>query len=284
MLILDIQEIINHRESTNKDEESNMAKMPDSEPKANQTMWSENKVVNFAKPFDMEPKHRSKCDADPTMPNENQESNITKPSELKRCCKQTTTQPMNSDDQEMHAVSYEIYSPKINTKAAATSKIVSNKPDTWRWRIKDPPKRDTVFKAPENFDELCPIDYFKMFWPDNITNLLVEQTNLYSAQVSGMSISTSFYEMEHFQSIHVLMGIMKISIYDMYWAAETRYTRIVDVMSNNCYKQLRKYIHVVDNSTKENPENKNDKLFKMHSILEGIRNNCIKIESEEVHR
>ena len=31
-------------------------------------------------------------------------------------------------------------------------------------------------------------------------------------------------------------------------------------MSNKCYKPLRKYIHIVANTTIANPENKNDKL------------------------
>ena len=36
--------------------------------------------------------------------------------------------------------------------------------------------------------------------------------------------------------------------------------------------------HVIDNTTKDNPENANDKLFKVKPPLEVIRNNCIKIE------
>ena len=52
-------------------------------------------------------------------------------------------------------------------------------------------------------------------------------------------------------------------------------------MSNKRYKQLCKYIYVVDNTTKENPENKTEKLFKIRPILEGIRANCIKLEPEE---
>ena len=56
----------------------------------------------------MTPKRRSKHNADGTMSSENEESNITKPSELKHCCKQTTVEPMDNDDQEMHAVSSEI--------------------------------------------------------------------------------------------------------------------------------------------------------------------------------
>ena len=57
------------------------------------------------------------------------------------------------------------------------------------------------------------------------------ETNLYSA-----------HEIEYFLGMHILMGIMKLPVYDMYWAAETRYPKIADVTSNKCCKQLRKYI------------------------------------------
>ena len=36
----------------------------------------------------------------------------------------------------------------------------------------------------------------------------------------------------------------------MYWAAEIRYPKIADIMSNNRYKLLRRYIYVVDNTKK----------------------------------
>ena len=160
-----------------------MAKTSDSEPKANRTTCSGNEVAKVAKPSDMVPKRPSKHNADRTMPSENEESNITKPSQLICCCKQITAQPMDSHGQEMHSVSSEIESSsKVNSKATASCKVVSDKPHKWRWRLKKPPKRDPVFKGDrfskprENFDELCPIDYFKMFWTDNFTNLLFEQT------------------------------------------------------------------------------------------------------------
>ena len=222
-----------------------MTKTSNSEPKANRTMCSGNEVAKVAKPSDMVPKRCSKHNAGQTMPNENEESNISKPAQLKSCCKQTTAQPIDNDDQEMHAVSSEIDFPsKVSAKAAAASKVVSDKPHKWRWRIKKPPTRDTAFKGerfskpPENFGELRPIDYFKMFWTDNITNLFLEQTKLYSTQLNSTSISTSSHETERFLGMHVLKGIMKLPVYDMYYAAETRYAKIGDVMSNKTHKQL----------------------------------------------
>ena len=55
-------------------------------------------------------------------------------------------------------------------------------------------------------------------------------------------------------------------------------------MSLKRYKQLSRYIHVVDNTTKEALEHKDDKLFKIRPVIEMIvRENCVKIEPEEVH-
>ena len=76
---------------------------------------------------------------------------------------------------------------------------------------------------------------------------------------------------------------MKLSDYNLYWAAETRYPKIADVMSNKVFKQLRKYVHVVDNTTKDEPENKNDKLFKIRPVIEPVRENSMGIEPEPIH-
>lgn len=48
------------------------------------------------------------------------------------------------------------------------------------------------------------------------------------------------------------------------------------------YELLRRFFHVEDNTTKENSENKNDKLFKIKLLLEPVRQNFLKVEPEEV--
>ena len=53
--------------------------------------------------------------------------------------------------------------------------------------------------------------------------LLAEQTNLYSVQKTGQSIATTKQEIEKFIGIEIHMSIVRIPLYTMYWAAETRY-------------------------------------------------------------
>ena len=52
------------------------------------------------------------------------------------------------------------------------------------------------------------------------------------------------------------MGKVKPPDYKFYNEAEGRYPNIANVMSNKRNKQLGKYVHVVGNNTKHEPENK----------------------------
>ena len=83
--------------------------------------------------------------------------------------------------------------------------------------------------------------------------------------------------------MHILIGARKLLHYNLHWTAETRYPKIADVMSNIRFKQVQKYVHVVDNTTKDKPGNKNDKLFKIHPIIEAVRENSMAIEPEPLH-
>ena len=56
--------------------------------------------------------------------------------------------------------------------------------------------------------------------------------------------------------MHTLMGIMKLPDCNLYWAAETRYPKFADVMSNKQLKQHQKNVLVVENTTKDKTRNK----------------------------
>ena len=127
---------------------------------------------------------------------------------------------------------------------------------------------------------MTPLNYFKIFWSDDIINLLVEQTNLYSVQQTGSSINTNKSEMEQFIGIQMLMSIVSLPAYYMYWAVDTKYSPIADIMSINRYKKMRQYIHCNDNSKRNSKENQDNKLYKIEPVLNMVRENCTKIEPE----
>ena len=81
----------------------------------------------------------------------------------------------------------------------------------------------------------------------------------------------------------MLMSVIKMPRYEMFWNNETRYEPIASTLLLKRYKKLREFLHVVDNTEKDKPENKGDKCFKVKPLLEAVRTNCNKIEPEVNH-
>ena len=79
------------------------------------------------------------------------------------------------------------------------------------------------------------------------------------------------------------MAIVEMFQYKMYWSPEFRYERVVMAMTLKRHEILRTFLHVNDIDSLNNPENSNEKLFKMRPLLDLLRNNCIKIEPEKIH-
>ena len=69
----------------------------------------------------------------------------------------------------------------------------------------------------------------------------------------------------------------------MYWSPEFQCERVAMAMTLKQYETLRKFFHVNDNDSRNNPENSNDKLFKVKPLLDLVRNNCKKIELGKSH-
>lgn len=132
---------------------------------------------------------------------------------------------------------------------------------------------EDIFTAPEAL--LSPLEYFKLFFDDDLILLMVEQTNLYSTQVTGTSVSTDRYEVMDFLAIEVMMGLVEMSAYTDYWSMQYRYAKIADIMPLKRYQALRRYLHFVDNN-----DVNDDRYFKIRPVLESVRKNCLKIEQE----
>ena len=92
---------------------------------------------------------------------------------------------------------------------------------------------------------------FSEFWSDEITELIVEQTNQYSFMTKGKSVNTNVSEIEQYLGIHMMMGIFRLPAYSNYWAVETRVNIIAATLSRKRYKDLCSSIDLVDNSLKD---------------------------------
>ena len=78
----------------------------------------------------------------------------------------------------------------------------------------------------------------------------------------------------------MMMGIIKMPNYHYYWQSEIRVPMIADTMSHNRHKNLRRFMHIVDNNGRN--ENVIDKLFKICPVLQKVGDNWIKIQQEPV--
>ena len=101
-----------------------------------------------------------------------------------------------------------------------------------------PPSDENFHLDKDNIEEIkSPLEYFRQFWPDEINDLVVEQTNLYSTQKSGTSINTTKPEMEQFIGMHLKMGLIQLPSYKLYWSQKMRYPAIADQMP--CIETIR---------------------------------------------
>ena len=94
---------------------------------------------------------------------------------------------------------------------------------------------------------MTPMEYFKTFFTEEVTFLIVEQTKLYSTQQHGKNIKTNVDEMLKFFGMHMHMGLVNLRA-SLYWSQDHIYSAIVDVMPLKRFEALKRSSHVVDNS------------------------------------
>ena len=97
------------------------------------------------------------------------------------------------------------------------------------------------------------------------------------------SSQTTAAEIETFFGIQMIMALIKMSQYAMYCSAEFQCNCIASAMSLKRSELLMRFLHVVDRTRKDNPENQNDQLFKIKPLLELVCQNYLKVKPEEIH-
>ena len=157
-----------------------------------------------------------------------------------------------------------------------------------RWRSRSAPHFDSSYTGPSfpspPQEEQTPLQFFKLFFDDDLIKLLAEQSNIYSVSKSGNSVNTNSQEMEQFLGVLIKMGIVKLPRYRMYWAQDTRIPSIADVMSVTRFERLKRYFHCNDNEKMLPRDDPNfDKLFKVRPVIDSGLKKCQSIPQEEKH-
>uniref|UniRef100_W5MSZ2 PiggyBac transposable element-derived protein domain-containing protein n=1 Tax=Lepisosteus oculatus TaxID=7918 RepID=W5MSZ2_LEPOC len=122
-----------------------------------------------------------------------------------------------------------------------------------------------------------PRTYFSNFFDNEIFELIADQTNLYSCQLIGGRINTNISEIKAFIGIKLFMGVVKMPAMEDYWASDTRYDKIADVMPIKHFKCLSRMLHFQNNLV---PESQEDRLVNIRPVIDHMRTKCSQIESE----
>ena len=171
--------------------------------------------------------------------------------------------------------------PQIVQRSQKTKLLKTNfkwKKEEFQFSV-DIPKNefDCVHEHTEN--SKTAYEYFKIFFSDNIIDLIVNMSNLYSVQKTGTSINCSTNDIRDFIAIELIMGIIEAPAYTDYWSDEFRYPTIASIMSLKKYQSIRRYLHFIENASSDS----SDRYFKIRPILEAVRANCLAIEEERRH-
>jgi hypothetical protein len=126
--------------------------------------------------------------------------------------------------------------------------------------------KDTLEGPPEDGEIKTPFQFFKKMITNDMIQNLADQTNIYSLQRDGTSISTSNKEIEIIIGLYFRMGIVQMPRIRSYWETETRYYLIADAMSRNSFEKLVSILHF-RNKLEATEEEKTDKLWKLRPWL-----------------
>ncbi|GLV45981.1 hypothetical protein CBL_02931 [Carabus blaptoides fortunei] len=159
--------------------------------------------------------------------------------------------------------------------------VKRKKPEiAFSWTKEDLPEieRNISFTPQTNENILLPIEYFTKLFSFDIINDIIDQTNLYSTQVTGTSVNTDAKEMTEFLSILLLMGFIQLPAFGDYCAKGTRIEQIASLMSMKRFKLLRRYIHFNNNDNRT--ETTKHRYFKIRPLIEKVRSNFRKFHTE----
>jgi hypothetical protein len=123
-----------------------------------------------------------------------------------------------------------------------------------------------------------PVEYFAQYIDNDVYKMIADATNQSSVINDGHSIRTTPEEIRKFIAINIMMGSLKYPRICMYWTKSTRVAAIKQAMKRDCFFKLRFHIKVIVDINVTDDEKQRDKLWKVHPLLEKVRQACLKCQ------
>ncbi len=129
-----------------------------------------------------------------------------------------------------------------------------------------------------------PLECLHLFLPKEFYDKLLIETNRYADQQRVNDTNpwkpVSMEELMAFIGINIAMGIISLPSLDDYWSVEPilSHSWFRVIMSRNRFREILRYIHIVDNTTAPDRNNPtHDKLWKVRPLLDLLSENCRKM-------
>ena len=143
-----------------------------------------------------------------------------------------------------------------------------------------------TFNGPSNsFEDSqeSPIKYFAHHWTYAMSDLVVEQSNLFASQ-NGVVLNTKRVEINKLLGIMVKMGIVGLPRLNLYWSRDFRMASISETMPRDRFLKLVKYMHFSNNNNiVTNRDNADyNRLAKVQPQLDMFRKQCLELNPDQV--
>ncbi|KAG5892340.1 hypothetical protein JTB14_011206 [Gonioctena quinquepunctata] len=119
-----------------------------------------------------------------------------------------------------------------------------------------------------------PIHYLEMFFSNQLLDLIVEQSNLYSFQVDpNKPLNLTRSELRIFIGTTIYMSIFGLPRHRLHWSQTCRIPQVADSMSRKRWEEIKKTLHFNNNENLPNDRNDihRDKLFKLRPFLDNLQ-------------
>lgn len=158
---------------------------------------------------------------------------------------------------------------------------------TWSDTLKDPDI--TAFTEPTGplhdlAPDANPIDYFHLFIPPDMFQVMADQTNLYAQQCQAKNGKTDKYwkpvtidDIRKYLYMNIMFGVHWMPDYRLYWNKDNllRVSAFADVFGRQRFEKIHQYFHLSDNSSMPaRGEDGFDPLYKIRPLLDIVRNAC----------
>nr|CAH7714459.1 unnamed protein product [Callosobruchus chinensis] len=117
-----------------------------------------------------------------------------------------------------------------------------------------------------------PIDYFKVYFNNNICKMIIDESNLYATQQNTQLCLTT-EELDAFLGILIVLGFHSLPTMRSYWSTNENFhvERVSKVFSLKRFLKITRYLHINNNEKMPQPGTPSfDKLYKLRPLIDHL--------------